>query len=186
MQQSLYRHGSGHWTMISERTHTEAPCSCGKCARRYDDADAADWLVCNGFELPSDIASLAVGSFFRPGPPIPAPKEPNDGGIAKPKWDEDRRELFVNGVVCKKFRQNAPNQTRILAAFEDCGWPPRIDDPIPPNTKVDRRERLSDTVRSLNNGCKCIRFELDGTTEGIIWSVKEGTDDASPSVDMPF
>ncbi len=185
VEETLYRHRSGHWTLISERTHCEAPCSSGKCAFRYDNAKAAAWLVRNKYDLPPDIATLAAVSFFKPGPPAPLSEELDQGSNRKPKWDPERRELSFNGTRCKSFRQPAPNQTRILVTFEECGWPSRIDDPIPPNA-VDRRDRLADTVRGLNKGCTGIRFELDGTGEGVIWSAEGSIDEASPSGEIPF
>ncbi|MCD4726882.1 MAG: hypothetical protein K8R46_04425 [Pirellulales bacterium] len=186
VEETLYRHRSGHWTMISESTHCEAPCSCGKSASRYDDEKAVNWLVSHGFDPPTDVAHLATNSFFKPGPPILASEDSNDGGNGKPKWDEDRRELFLNGMSCKRFRQPAQNQTRILAAFEECGWQSRIDDPIPPSKGVDRRDRLADTVRGLNKSCQGIRFELDGTGEGVIWSMESGQNETFPSDSIPF
>jgi hypothetical protein len=34
--------------------------------------------------------------------------------------------------VVKEFKLPAPNQETILTAFQEEGWPPRIDDPLPP------------------------------------------------------
>jgi hypothetical protein len=71
--------------------------------------------------------------------------------------------------------------TRILDAFEECGWPSRIDDPIPPRRDSDQRQRLADAVRLLNsNGV--IRFELDGNGLGVVWKAtqQEPEDDSIP------
>jgi len=85
-----------------------------------------------------------------------------------PCWDSERRELRFHGRICKRFRQPAPNQTRVLDAFQEAGWPAKIDDPIPPQGDLDHRQRLADAVRGLNKN-HGIRFELDGTGEGILW-----------------
>ncbi len=49
-----------------------------------------------------------------------------------PHWDRDRQELRVGRVVVKRFKAPAANQETILAAFDEEGWPPRIDDPLSP------------------------------------------------------
>lgn len=88
-----------------------------------------------------------------------------------PKWDSVRRELRMGGQVVKHFRVPAPNQERVLAAFEEESWPPRIDDPLPPEPELDPKRRLHATINSLNGRQKKrrIRFVGDGTGEGICW-----------------
>ena len=49
-----------------------------------------------------------------------------------PVWDCDRQELRWGGTLIKQFKVPSPNQETILAAFEEEHWPPRIDDPLPP------------------------------------------------------
>ena len=56
---------------------------------------------------------------------------------AIPKWLSDRRELRLGDLVVKTFKQPAPNQEIILAAFEEEKWPVRIDDPLPPHGEQD-------------------------------------------------
>jgi hypothetical protein len=88
-----------------------------------------------------------------------------------PKWDLERRELRVGSHIVKQFKTPAANQERILAAFEEEGWPARIDDPLPPQIDQDPKRRLHDTINSLNRNQKrrLIRFMGDGTGEGIRW-----------------
>ena len=43
----------------------------------------------------------------------------------------------VGDRVVKQFRVPAGNQELILAAFEEMGWPPHIDDPLPPVHDLD-------------------------------------------------
>lgn len=90
---------------------------------------------------------------------------------AKPRWDAQRGEFWFGGRLCKRFRQQAQNQRLVLAAFEEECWPNRIDDPLPPDPEVDHRQRLADTVRRLNDN-PLIRFELDGTGEGILYAAR--------------
>ena len=59
----------------------------------------------------------------------------------------------------------------ILAAFEEEGWPSRIDDPLPPQPEQDSKRRLSDTIKCLNRkqASPLIHFRGDGTGEGVVW-----------------
>jgi hypothetical protein len=85
-----------------------------------------------------------------------------------PVWSPARRELHYGNRLCKKFRQPAPKQTRILDAFAEEGWPPKIYNPLTPEPNRVTRQQLADAVRGLNEN-PCIQFELDGTGEGILW-----------------
>src|SRR5262249_20753115 len=88
-----------------------------------------------------------------------------------PSWDRDRRELRLGGVLVKRFKAPAPNQEAILAAFEEEGWPPRIDDPISPQLSQDPKHRLHDTINALNRHQKnrLVGFLGDGSGEGVRW-----------------
>jgi hypothetical protein len=94
--------------------------------------------------------------------------------------------LRVGEVVVKQFKVPAANQERILAAFEEDGWPIRIDDPLPPAVEQDPKRRLHDTINSLNRNQKrpLIRFIGDGSGQGIRWQLvctPEADSDAAPS-----
>ena len=54
-------------------------------------------------------------------------------------WDPERRELHVAGLIVKRFKWPAVNQEAILTAFAEEGWPPRIDDPLPPHPEQDSK-----------------------------------------------
>lgn len=92
---------------------------------------------------------------------------------AIPHWDRDRQELRVDGQIVKQFKVPAPNQEMLLAAFEEEGWPPRIDDPLPPQEDQDPKRRLHDTINSLNRNHRIdmIRFLGDGTGTGVRWEI---------------
>src|SRR5262249_15084533 len=63
-----------------------------------------------------------------PGTPLSSRKrEASDP--SKPSWFADRQELRLGKDLIKKYRRPAPSQTTILAAFEEEGWPCRIDNP---------------------------------------------------------
>ncbi len=90
-----------------------------------------------------------------------------------PRWDRQRQELRVGPYLVKQFKVPAANQERILAAFEEDGWPVKIDDPLPPHPEQDPKRRLHDTINSLNRNQKyrVLRFTGDGSGQGIRWSL---------------
>ncbi|VTT96505.1 Uncharacterized protein OS=Rhodopirellula maiorica SM1 GN=RMSM_05735 PE=4 SV=1 [Gemmataceae bacterium] len=91
----------------------------------------------------------------------------------RPRWDPDARVLSRGGEVVKRFRTPARSQELVLAAFEESGWPSRIDDPLPRLAGEDPRQRLHDAIRRLNGNqlsARRLRFHGDGTGEGISWS----------------
>jgi hypothetical protein len=94
-------------------------------------------------------------------------------GVPRPHWDALRRELTVGGQIVKRFRVPAPNQEAVLSAFEEEGWPAAILDPLPPQDEQDGKQRLHDTIKSLNRSrlARVIRFSGDGTGEGAFWEL---------------
>jgi hypothetical protein len=90
-----------------------------------------------------------------------------------PEWDPERHELRVGGKLVKQFKLPSPNQEKILAAFQEEGWPPRIDDPLPVKDDLDPRERLQNTLKALNRNQKqrLLKIKGDGTGQGVIWEV---------------
>jgi len=92
-------------------------------------------------------------------------------GDKTPHWDADRRELHFGCQLVKHYSRVAPNQETILAAFQEEGWPPRIDDPLTNHGEDDPRQRLHDAIRALNRCQKkrLIRFRGDGTGCGVVW-----------------
>jgi hypothetical protein len=88
-------------------------------------------------------------------------------------WDAETRRLRVNGQLVKRFKWPAANQETILNAFQEEGWPDRIDDPLPPKPEQDPKRRLSDTIKCLNRNqtVQLIHFSGDGTGEGVLWEL---------------
>jgi hypothetical protein len=90
--------------------------------------------------------------------------------VGKPEWDSSRRELRMGDHVVKRFRQHARNQETILAAFQEEGWPSRIDDPLPRDGEHDVQERLHAAIKKLNKqAVHLLCFRADGTGEGVLW-----------------
>lgn len=95
-----------------------------------------------------------------------------DGPAELPIWDAVRRELRLGSVVVKRFRQPAKNQEMILAAFQEEGWPPHIDDPLPGGDNVVAQDRLHDAIKKLNHQkLHLIRFLSDGFGQGVLWEL---------------
>jgi len=91
-------------------------------------------------------------------------------------------ELIVNGIVVKQLDIRATNQIAILTAFQEEGWPPRIDDPLHPNSG-DSKSRLRSTIHCLN-GCHhphLVHFFADGSGKGIRWKLISSPKKRSPT-----
>jgi hypothetical protein len=98
----------------------------------------------------------------------------------KPIWDSTEKELWLEGLIVKRFRWPAPNQELLLDVFEEESWPRRIDDPLSKVPEQDPRRRLHDTIKCLNRNQqnRLIRFRGDGSGEGVAWELVE---DSTPS-----
>jgi hypothetical protein len=91
-----------------------------------------------------------------------------------PTWDVAARELRLGALLVKRFKQPAAKQETILAAFQEEGWPFRIDDPLPPHANRDSKRQLHDTINNLNRRQlhPLIRFLGDGKGEGVCWKIR--------------
>ena len=83
-----------------------------------------------------------------------------------PAWDATTGELALDGRVVRTVAVRATNLRPILSAFQEEGWPPRIDDPLPGS---ESGQRLHRAIAELNNGLADISFHSDGRTSGVIW-----------------
>jgi len=164
VEERMYRHPSNHWTLIREKTFIEAPMSSGEDASRMSDEQAAHWLHSNGFEVPADLMCFAEKLTFDPAAKSQAP-----AGPPKPAWDVETGRLTFSETVIRQVRPNATNVILILTAFQEDGWPARIDNPFPPS--ADEPTKRRDAVKILNQGLQAIVFECDGR-EGITWKLR--------------
>jgi hypothetical protein len=84
--------------------------------------------------------------------------------------------LWLGEVVVKQFEVPAENQKLILLAFEEENWLPRIDDPLPGKSGINRKKRLNKAISGLNHAQTnpLIRFHGDGTGQGIAWEIADG------------
>ena len=99
----------------------------------------------------------------------------NGNGAARsvaviPHWDPATRVLRLGRCVVKQYRVPSSTQEVILAAFQEEGWPPHLDDPLPPVLDGYPPDRLRDAIRNLNSNQKnfLIRFRGDGNGQGIL------------------
>jgi hypothetical protein len=123
----------------------------------------------------TDTGIAQAQEFGRSGLPIITPRLLPDSRLPPryelPFWNAQTRELWVGSKIAKRFKWHAENQEIILNTFQEEGWPPHIDDPLPPHPDQDSKRRLSDTIKCLNRKHfhQLIRFRGDGTGEGVIW-----------------
>lgn len=89
----------------------------------------------------------------------------------RPCWECRNGVLTFAGFVVKRFRHPARNQELLLDAFEELGWPERMDDPLPPLVSG---SRLQETVKQLNRyqQTPLLRFGMDGTGQGVCWRIR--------------
>jgi hypothetical protein len=90
-----------------------------------------------------------------------------------PRWDGEARQSWWQGFLIKEFRRPAANQETVLAAFEEEGWPMRINDPLPRTADIDPKARLHDTIKNLNRHRQHqgIYFRGDGSGWGVRWVI---------------
>jgi hypothetical protein len=161
--------------------------------RRPDEAerhfrDAGDLKFCKRscFALTPAGVTLAAAVWDRfmdgasPGPVLQNSGQNGDEPIEcdVPHWIPARHELRVGEKLVKQYKLRSPNQETILNAFQEEGWPFRIDDPLPQSPDVDPKERLHNTIRALNRHQRhrLIQFRGDGTGEGVMWDLLENED----------
>lgn len=84
-----------------------------------------------------------------------------NAGNLVPNWDRQRLQLSLGDRIIKavRSRQVVPSVCRVLDAFEEDHWQPRIDDPMHGGSDT---QRLREVVRSLNRGLEDIYFAADG------------------------
>jgi hypothetical protein len=123
--------------------------------------------VCQDFEDSRTLAAVPLAEHSQPR----STHRRGTSSSFRPLWNPELQQLCVGDVLIKEFKLPCPNQGTILMAFEEEGWPSRIDDPLPPSGEMDPRTRLRYTIKSLNKKQKTrlIRFIGDGTGMGVRW-----------------
>ena len=83
------------------------------------------------------------------------------------------KTLTFRGETVKEFRHAAPNQFRVLDAFEETGWLNTVDDPLLRKEGMNPKRRVTNTVDALNNNhtSNVIFFRTNGKGTGFEWGV---------------
>lgn len=123
---------------------------------------------CSSFLLTEVGARLATA-------PEPQSSQWPEKGPSRPipKYYPDLKELWLLGELVKRFIVPAKNQELILTAFEEEGWPPRIDDPLPPKDEINPKKRIQDAICRLNRAQKPhqVKFRGAGDGTGVRWEI---------------
>jgi hypothetical protein len=98
----------------------------------------------------------------------PSAELPIDLAPELPTWDSESCRIIFRGEVVRSVAKRATNCICILTAFNECGWPYCIDDPLPGGKDADR---LNQAVRTLNKGLHGIEFFAAGDGQSIGWKV---------------
>lgn len=90
---------------------------------------------------------------------------------AVPVYDAASRRLSWRGQLIKTLHREAACQEAVLLAFQGAGWPSLLADPLPAERGMDVKERLRETVKSLNKRVRrgTVRFHADGTGRAVRW-----------------
>jgi hypothetical protein len=184
--------GGSHGSQLDDRTPADVPSSSDRRGGQRG-ADSPVTATHPLAVLHSAVASDYAPHFPRPAlPRTPSPSmgEGEGGGDRsagfqtaratppkrsnrKPVWDANHHELRLGRQIVKRFRRRAPDQEKILAVFEEEGWPPTIDDPLTKVHGIDSKRHLNHTVRNLNRVQlpHLIRFSVLGQGERISWQL---------------
>lgn len=102
--------------------------------------------------------------------------EPVDGTDKGPRpvWDKANRKLYYRGRLLRDVAASAKNILAILSAFEEEGWPARVNNPLTGGAKS---KPLRDAIAKLNGGLMGvevgnlagIKFFADGEAKGVRW-----------------
>lgn len=87
----------------------------------------------------------------------------------RPRWDREAGRLFYRGDSIRSVSARGTNIRPILDAFQEEGWPARINNPLPGG---EDSKKLRETLDSLREGLSGIDFFADGTAAGILWQAK--------------
>jgi hypothetical protein len=118
-------------------------------------------------ELDGAAVPSESGKYIHPNEPVPQHGQP------LPRWDDQARFLYLgNDEIARYDRNPAPNQTKVLEAFQESGWPHAIDDPLH-RTEVDSKKKLRDTVAGLNRKQHRVEFSCTGNGESVRWQIRK-------------
>jgi hypothetical protein len=90
----------------------------------------------------------------------------SDCNDARPRWDRERRELWLGAETLRTYTRHAHAQFVLLDAFERAAWPSSIANPL-------GRHSVKDTVEALNDGLTAtrLRFQRGAGDATIRWKL---------------
>jgi hypothetical protein len=141
---------------------------------RFQEATMSDRIVTRHPE-PSPSIRLLPGSHPSDaptvGPLVRTRRASRRPSRALPNWIRGERTLSDRGKPIKQFVRAAKDQMLILDAFQESGWPRRIDDPLSAHPRMSRREHLRKTLWKLNRllPSGSIRFQIEPDGRGVSW-----------------
>jgi hypothetical protein len=100
-----------------------------------------------------------------------------------PFWDEESQVLWYDNCVVKRFKRPAQNQQAILREFQRRKWKQRVPNPLPRVERMNRKVRLRDTLKRLNQGheLQAVRFHSTDCGHFVTWTrVKRSTINRPP------
>jgi hypothetical protein len=93
--------------------------------------------------------------------------------VLRPHWDHDRLELRLGSTVLRQFKLPSADEERVLAAFEERGWPRRIGSPLPAGGDF---RRLVECVAALNWRLRrpLLHFGCNEQGHEVTWEFRSG------------
>jgi hypothetical protein len=85
----------------------------------------------------------------------------------RPRWDAQRRQLWVGRILVRQYDRQAGNQQALLQAFEDALWSASVPSPL-------ARGLLPQTIKDLNRTLKKspLRFALNNKGASATWGLR--------------
>jgi len=157
------RAGAEEWLLLVYRTLQGLPGSL-VTVKEVTDSDGTVWRIRALAIDPFEASATTVGCLLEE---WKAKQSPAGEVTKKPEWDKHKQELRIGGSVAKQYTNPAKNEALVLAAFEEQGWPERVDSPFAANDF----QLLYGTLGELNK-IPGIRFYGDGYG-GICWKLRE-------------
>jgi hypothetical protein len=98
------------------------------------------------------------------------PSAAGDRPAETPDWNANEHTLRWQGHVIKHFKAQAPYQEALLEELATQGWSPSITLEFGAAHPLHRKDRLSKTVKNLNQSVKpYLHFSLEGSATRLCW-----------------
>lgn len=157
--------------LISEDERQRLGADFEACWRRF--GTAGMWMEARGVSFEQAVIEVAEGANLMDAGTAAGLRLQFDMEDAtpvhaenQPSWNPDRGELKLGDRVirCVRVLQTPSNIQQILDAFQNQGWPSRIDNPLGLG-----QQQLHQSLRSLNHGLAMIRFHSQEGAQSIVW-----------------